>query len=154
MTMPCGGVPRESVCITAELDQISAPPPAQALPVMAQPGPLVDNGRRFISVPWVLCTMHPSTERAPLKGAGSQQHSATLLRVLAGLREQGIAAPWDTSIRFFRGGQGSTCFPWSPIPRLLQHVRRTSGLDPLHPSQVPVVRALQSSVLSSARRQR
>lgn len=119
--------------MAAELGQISAPSPAQALPVMAQPGPMVGNGRRFISVPWVLCTMHPSAERVPLKGAGAQLHSTALIQVLAGLRGQGIAGPWGPSIRFFRGGQGPTCFPWSPIPGQLQCIRRSSGLDPLHP---------------------
>ena len=44
----------------------------------------------------------------------------------------GDSWPWGTSIRFFRGGQGSTCFPWSPIPGQPQCVRRSRQLDPLH----------------------
>lgn len=79
VTMPCGGVSRESMCIAAELGQIPTPPPAQALHVMTQLGSMVNDGRRLISVLWVLCTMHLSTKRVPLKGAGTpvQGHSCT-----------------------------------------------------------------------------
>lgn len=126
------------MCIAAELGQISAPPPAQALPIVTWPGPVVGNSRRFISMPWVLCTTHPNTERAALKGAEAPVQglscSPALIQVLISLRERRITGPWDTSIMFFREGQGPTCFPWSPIPGQLQHVRRSSRLDPFHPS--------------------
>lgn len=79
--------------------------------------------------------------------AGSQLHSTTPIQVLASLREQGIAGPWGTSFRFFRG----------PLAFLgLQSLGSCSvsggavGSITI-PSQVPVLCALQSSVLSSAR---
>lgn len=131
MTLPCGGAPR--VCTAAELDQVPMAPPAQAMPVTAQLGLMVGNGRRFISVPWVLHKAHPSTERGLLKGAQCRSCTPPLLQLLTSSREQGIAGPWDTSIRLDRGGQGPTSFPWSPIPGQLLHVRRGSGLELLHP---------------------
>lgn len=71
-------------------------------------------------------------ERSRGTSAGSQLHSTTLIQILDSWREWGLAGPWGTSIRFFRGGQGPSCFPWSPIPGQLQRVRRSRGLDPLH----------------------
>lgn len=56
------------MCMAAELDQVPTTAPlAQAVPVTAQPGPMAGNGRRLISVPWLLPKAHPSTERGLLK---------------------------------------------------------------------------------------
>lgn len=60
------------MCAAAELDQGPAAPPAWAMIVVAQPGPVVGSGRRFISVPWVL-HRERAFERSPVQ----ELHSTT-----------------------------------------------------------------------------
>lgn len=57
------------MCAAAELDQEPAAALAQAMPVTAQLGPMVGDGRRFISVSWVLHKAHPGTRRGLFQGA-------------------------------------------------------------------------------------
>lgn len=75
------------MCAAAELDQVPAAPPARAMIVTAQPGPVVGDGRRFISVPWVLHKAHPSTERGLLKGTQCRSCTPPLLQLLTSSRE-------------------------------------------------------------------
>lgn len=74
------------MCAAAELDQVPAACLAQAMPVTAQPGPVVGDGRRFMSVPWVLCKAHPGTRRGILKGAQCRSCTPPLLQVLTSSR--------------------------------------------------------------------
>lgn len=121
----------------------------------AQPGPVVGDGRRFTSLPRVLCTTQPSTTstfaRTRGTNAGCQLHSTSLIQDLAVLREWGTAGPWAQASGSSGEGKGPAAFLDLQSLGSCSVLGGAVGLMPSIPSQEPVLCVLQSSELSSTR---